>query len=89
MSDTYIEFLESRLTDEDYCYKFETEKLQAEYIRLKAIEQAAKDFTINLNALLPVNNNGIENHFCNSIVCLSCPNTYQDFKQLKELLQID
>ena len=65
------------------------ENIRTEYIKLKAIEQAAKDFTINLNALLPVNNNGIENHFCNSVLCLSCPSTYQDFKQLKELLQID
>ena len=69
----------------------EIEKLDviaSEYIRLKAIEQAAKDLTKEIDNVLD-SPKGIAYYFCNQLTCEHCKKAQSDYRQLKELLQID
>ena len=59
---------------------------EIEFIRLKAIEQAAIDFVKNFQTHLQ---KGDYNQFCLDCKCVSCESVQQDFYNLKELLQID
>lgn len=62
--------------------------IRTEYIRLKAMEQAAIDLTKEIDNVLN-SPKGIAYYFCNQLICEHCKQAQSDYRQLKELLQIN